>query len=106
MRLFFCFFLIFCCDYYNIKLYICIVIIITTLFYIMDLQIIKTKIPRGGYKEISKRTKISIITICKFFNGKQLVSTGTENKILRATAQYLKDLKDEKAQLLTEINNL
>lgn len=72
----------------------------------MDLQTIKTKIPRGGYKEISKRAKVNIITICKFFNEKQIVSKSTENKILRATAQYLKDLKDEKAQLLTEINNL
>jgi len=72
----------------------------------MNLQEVKKKIPHGGYKEISKRAKVNIITISNFFNGKKSVSKSTENKILRATAQYLKDLKDEKAQLLTEINNL
>ena len=72
----------------------------------MNLQEVKKKIPHGGYKEISKRAKVNIVTISNFFNGKKSVSKSTENKILRATAQYLKDLKDEKAQLLTEINNL
>ncbi len=72
----------------------------------MNLQEVKKKIPHGGYKEISKRAKVNIVTLCNFFNGKKSVSKSTENKILRATAQYLKDLKDEKAQLLTEINNL
>lgn len=72
----------------------------------MNLQEVKKKIPHGGYKEISKRAKVNIITISNFFNEKKSVSKSTENKILRATAQYLKDLKDEKAQLLTEINNL
>lgn len=72
----------------------------------MNLQEVKNKIPHGGYKEISKRAKVNIVTISNFFNGKKSVSKSTENKILRATAQYLKDLKDEKAQLLTEINNL
>ena len=72
----------------------------------MNLQEVKNKIPHGGYKEISKRAKVNTITISNFFNGKKSVSKSTENKILRATAQYLKDLKDEKAQLLTEINNL
>ena len=72
----------------------------------MNLQEVKKKIPHGGYKEISKRAKVNIITISNFFNGKKSVRKSTANKILRATAQYLKDLKDEKAQLLTEINNL
>ena len=72
----------------------------------MDIQTIKTKIPHGGYKEISKRAKVNIVTLCNFFNGKMSVSKSTENKILRATAQYLKDLKDEKTELLNQINNL
>lgn len=72
----------------------------------MDIQTIKNKIPRGGYNEISKRAKVHIITICNFFNGKKGISTHTENKILKATAQYLQDLKDQKAELLNQINNL
>lgn len=72
----------------------------------MNLQEVKNKIPHGGYDKISQRAKVHKTTLCNFFNGKKSVSKSTENKILRATAQHLKDLKDEKAQLLTEINNL
>lgn len=72
----------------------------------MNLQEVKKKIPHGGYDKICQRAKVHKTTLCSFFNGKKSVSKSTENKILRATAQYLKDLKDEKAQLLTEINNL
>lgn len=72
----------------------------------MNIEQLKKKIPHGGMKAIAKRSKTHYITIISFFNGKKSVSKSTENKILRATAQYLKDLKDEKQQLLTEINNL
>lgn len=72
----------------------------------MNLQEVKNKIPYGGYTKISQRAKVHKTTLCNFFNGKKSVSKGTETKILRATAQYLKDLKDEKTELLNQINNL
>ena len=72
----------------------------------MNIQTIKTKIPHGGYNEISKRAKVNKITICNFFNGKKSVSPQMETKILKDTAQYLQDLKDQKTELLNQINNL
>lgn len=73
---------------------------------IMDLQTIKSKIPHGGYTEIVKLSGINKITICNFFNGKKAVTPKIENKILSATAKYLKGLQDQREKIAEQFKEI
>ena len=72
----------------------------------MNLQTLKTKIPHGGYREIARESCVHVVTISNFFNGKVAVTPITENKILSATAKYLKALKRETEKTTNQLKGI
>jgi len=54
----------------------------------------------GGKSEIAKKASVSIHTVIRFFNGKS-----NNKKVLLATHQYLKEVKESRNELEQSVIN-
>ncbi|WP_134355574.1 hypothetical protein [Flavobacterium psychrophilum] len=67
-----------------------------------ELEEIKKKLPIGAVKVIAEKIQISEQTVTAFFKGKK-IKTGTELKILNATTELIKTVKEQKEKALQEL---
>lgn len=72
----------------------------------MKITDLKPKIPRGGLKQIAKRLQMNETTISQYFNGIRQAGALKELEILKETLKYLKEISDQKEELIKEIESL
>lgn len=72
----------------------------------MKITDLKPKIPRGGLKQIAKRLQMNEATIGQYFNGIRKAGALKELEIMKETLKYLKEISDQKEELIKEIENL
>lgn len=66
----------------------------------MNIQEIKIQLPSGAIKEIASLSGVHYATVQSFFAGNQ---TKENLKLIRITAQYLKEYKEAKATAIQEL---
>ena len=67
-----------------------------------ELEEIKKNLPIGAVKIIAENIKVSEQTVTAFFNGRK-IKTSTELKILNATTELIKTVKEQKDKALQEL---
>lgn len=72
----------------------------------MKITDLKPKIPRGGLKQIAKRLQMNETTISQYFNGIRQAGALKELEILKETLKYLKEISEQKEELIKEIESL
>jgi len=74
--------------------------------YKMKITDLKPKIPRGGLKQIAKRLQMNETTISQYFNGVRQAGALKELEIMKETLKYLKEISEQKEELIKEIESL
>lgn len=72
----------------------------------MKITDLKPKIPRGGLKQIAKRLQMNEVTVGQYFNGIRQAGALKELEILKETLKYLKEISEQKEELIKEIESL
>ena len=72
----------------------------------MKITDLKPKIPRGGLKQIAERLQMNETTIGQYFNGIRKAGALKELEIMKETLKYLKEISDQKEELIKEIESL
>jgi hypothetical protein len=72
----------------------------------MKITDLKPKIPRGGLKQIAKRLQMNETTISQYFNGVRQAGALKELEIMKETLKYLKEISEQKEELIKEIESL
>lgn len=72
----------------------------------MKITDLKPKIPRGGLKQIAKRLQMNETTISQYFNGIRQAGALKELEIMKETLKYLKEISEQKEELIKEIESL
>ena len=67
-----------------------------------ELEEIKKNLPIGAVKVIAENIDVSEQTVTAFFKGKK-IKTVTELKILNATTELIKTIKEQKSKALQEL---
>ena len=72
----------------------------------MKITDLKPKIPRGGLKQIAKRLQMNEVTVGQYFNGTRQAGALKELEIMKETLKYLKEISEQKEELIKEIESL
>ena len=72
----------------------------------MKITDLKPKISRGGLKQIAKRLQMNETTIGQYFNGIRQAGALKELEIMKETLKYLKEISEQKEELIKEMESL